>query len=507
MATAFRFPQDDLDNASALLGTMGTLWAELYEGNDVTTTYVYGLSTLERQAISDMREATACLSRYTTPVFHQERWQELILLQSQQDASRSILRYGDGARYGDGHAYAEVTGPDANAYPLAAAVCGVPMICNRITEPSAVLFTGIDYTIEPHSGVIVFRDDPFSSQQFATREVYDEAGVVVDYELAMWLYHGDVDRKVLFTNWGYQWGLELPSSATYKRFLNALWDAAVGGTAAKEVYGALTAAMDVPLALADETVELITTDARHLLVVTDQNVYRFNPAAVPLVQVGEAIQAGTALTDAVQYFECNRGQVPDAVQAVQLSRNFLVEGYYDGVTFINETVPVVVGSDGTFTTVRFKLGGWPLDVDKFWEDMHQRGLEAGQTLAHLLDQRANKVGEPTAANLPATINPLQFLLANVLRNHAFIVKVRMAAVGREAAPLAVLKILSRIIPPHTAMILLLELEAKTELFTMNAGRYVETPDTFTANEPGCEDFERGRINEHPELYYVDGLCI
>ena len=257
-----------------------------------------------------------------------------------------------------------------------------------------------------------------------------------------------------------------------------------------------------------EVVEVIETDAKHLLVITDKHVYRFNPKAKPLVKVGDVIPRGTPLTDAVQYFECNRGQVPAEIQAVNLPPSFLVEGYYAGVTFINKTVPLVVGSDGIFTTVRFELGGWPLDVDKFWEDIHARGVQQGNTLAHLLDRRTNKVGEPVASNLPAAINPLQFLLSNVFRNHAFIVKVRLSAVGAAAAPFTYLRAVQQLIPPHTAMILIVELEAETELVSIDAaaGTYVETPSTFTAGNPNGELPDLG-YTEGPQLYYVDGRCI
>ena len=245
----FQYPQDDLDNTARLLASMGSLWADLYDGNDVTETYVYGLAQLERQAFDDMREAAACISRQTTPVFHQERWTELVIRKSQRNSDTNLLRYSSGATYGNGSIYGGTRVSALSAYPIDAVICGVPMISNRITQPSLLLFAGIDYVVEPHSGVLVFRDDPFTNPLFVANEVYDDAGAVVDHEISMWLYHAQIDRKYLFTTWGYPWGIEMQSSETYKKFLNYLWDAVVGGTAAREVYGAITSALDVPLSL------------------------------------------------------------------------------------------------------------------------------------------------------------------------------------------------------------------------------------------------------------------
>src|SRR5690606_17803300 len=112
-----------------------------------------------------------------------------------------------------------------------------------------------------------------------------------------------------------------------------------------------------------------------------------------------------------------RGQVPAELRAVELGRGWLAAGFVGGLTFENKDVPLVVESDGVYTRLSWELGGWDQDVRRFFDQLHARGLANPPTLAQLLDRRTNPAGEPTAANLPATINPLAFLVANVLRNH------------------------------------------------------------------------------------------
>ena len=84
------------------------------------------------------------------------------------------------------------------------------------------------------------------------------------------------------------------------------------------------------------------------------------------------------------------------------------------------------------------------------------------TLAHRLDRRVEKIGEPTALALPATINPLQFLVENVLRNNVTVVRVRVSDLGRNALGLHVARFFYKVIPPHTAVIFVVEVAPDAE---------------------------------------------
>jgi hypothetical protein len=410
-----------------------------------------------------------------------------------------------------------------------------------------LLFDGIDYYLDLSRQLLVLRSDPFTDDRIARREVYNTEGAVVDYEVSLWALREQQDRRFLSEQYGYQWGFDLPSSGPYRDFLNALWDAAVEGSSARAVQEAISAALDIPLAKGDEIVEVVTTDRDSLLVITDANVYRFVSTATPLVYVGDHVHAGMPLTDGLRFYEFNRGQVDPALLAVHLESAYLLEGYHSGLTFENKSVPLVVGTDGMFTTVSFEIGGWPLDVEKFWDDLHARGVDAGLTLAQCLDQRTNKVGEPTAANLPTTINPLEFLVQNVLRNNFFAAQIRFSSCGPNAMGIEHLRAIRRIVPPHTALLLIVELEADEEFISMESetpqallwrrllsadwedlspsewqllgskvavsvaesvAGHEEDLDSYCAGEPLEETLDSGAyITEDVEAVYVDGVCV
>jgi hypothetical protein len=147
---------------------------------------------------------------------------------------------------------------------------------------------------------------------------------------------------------------------------------------------------------------------------------------------------------------------------------FLTPGFLQDLVFENKDVPLIVEEDvDGFTKVSWELGGFPGDVEKFFDDLHARGVAAGETLANLLDTRTNKVGEPGPSNLPATINPFEFLCQNVLRNNAYMVKVRTSSFGRDAVGLNAAKILRKVHQPWTAIIILVELALSDDPIIMD----------------------------------------
>jgi hypothetical protein len=92
---------------------------------------------------------------------------------------------------------------------------------------------------------------------------------------------------------------------------------------------------------------------------------------------------------------------------------------------------------------------------------------AGQTLAELLDIRTNPTGEPTADNLPATINPLEFLLSNLMRNNLFVIRVRPDSFAANAPGLQMFSLLRNIMPPHVSYVALIDLAPDTDTMDLS----------------------------------------
>jgi hypothetical protein len=243
----------------------------------------------------------------------------------------------------------------------------------------------------------------------------------------------------------------------------------------------LSAIFDVPLVKSDgEVVEVITLDNAGLLIVTDKHVYRFNADATPAVAVGAVVNTGAHLTGAVKFVDLNRGVAPDDLKALALDSGYTSGCFYSDLVFENKEVPLRVDTEhpSGYTYVSFPLAGFPNDVRRFFDEMHERGIQqipttppecdlTGEnrrlgTLAHILDRRPERVGEPDAAALPATINPLKFLIANVLRNNAAIVKVRISELGKNHLGLYNIRHVRQLLPPYSALFFFYELDGQKD---------------------------------------------
>lgn len=515
----FQYPAGDLDRADKLLALVGSFWSELYQGGDLVEGVLQGRARLDAQVHLDLLELAASISRLTVPVFHRENWYLLTLAESARGRTvRDHPRYGGGARY---DAVGEIVygAPLAAAAPayswtLPADLVEVPAALNRITDASLVWTCGVDYTVA--DGVITFAANPFDDDRLPVRERFQN-NVVVDREVGLWVYRGAFDRDAVYVQFGYVLGRRLDSSAAYRDFVNALFDGIVQGTTQRCVQAALAALCDAALVREPvETVEAVFRDDRRLWVVTDAHAYGYSRAAAPLVQEGAVVHAGDPLVDALQIYEFGRGRIPtvDRLSALAVGRGFLAEGYYQDLVFANETVPlqVTAAPDG-YTRVEFAVGGLPGDVARFWDDVHAAGVARNQTLAMLLDQRTVKEGQPTAAALPATVNPLEFLCGQLFRANLVVAAVRPAAFGPDALGLENGRLLRKLTPPHTALVVVARLEIPGDEITMEgpgdeaAVGYEETAALHLGLAAADDVDPAAAVDETVRLRQVRGRCI
>lgn len=457
-AAALRYPADALDDRKGLLDLLGSFWASLFAQGDLVADILHARARREKQAALDLAEAEACIGRATAPVRHRERWVSLILRESERNtAAVAPLRYGDNAAYGGGFRYGQAR-DDHFVFPLRVPIHSAAALSDRLSDAQVVLIPGLDFRCE--DGRMIFREDPFSVFAESTRSV--GAGDNADRELVLWAFDAEIDRDYVHAHWGYPFGFHLPSSPQALRFLNALWDAVVEGTSRRALEQAIGYACDIPLAQGEETVQTVTLRAPDaLFIATDRNVYRFQPTATPRVEAGQRLVPGEELTDALVFLDFARGEVPAVADlpALALGPDFLGASCFGDLVFENRSLPVTTTTDGAFTRAQFPLAGRPEDVEWFWDTVHQRGVAAGRTLAQALDLRESPAGEPSAASLPARLNPLAFLVENVFRGKLLVVRLRRSKLGSQRLPDTVFRILRPLLSPYIAVMFLHELEA------------------------------------------------
>ena len=468
------YPQNDLDNGRQLLQQLGSFWNMIFDGNGKLQSLMHGNAQEQAQAYLDFLESVATLSRFDIPVFHTENWYLLTIKLSEVTGLPSVYKAGDlvyGPQLGTvpdrpagfTQTYAGQDNPLIVKVKLPDLLVDAPFtIQNTILVPSRVLVKDLDYDIDTDRQVISFHSNPFQDTAIPHRDVFDDAGTRVDEEIALWVYRGSVDLDYIYNHFGYVLGLQLKSSENYKALLNAFWDMHLLGPSKEQFEVFMSALSGAPMILdPTETVEVVQTEADSILIVTNTRVYRAALTANVVVSVGDVLHAGDPITDAVRIEELT-GDSPDfsILPALALSKNFLSGDYLSELTVRNQTVSLEydgLDADGK-AFVKFEVSGFPGDVDKFWNDAQTRGKESGnKTLAEMLDTRVNPTTQPTPSNLPATVNPLEFMVENLLGNNLFVIRVRQASFTAGAPGVEMFRLLRRVIPPHTTYIVFIEL--------------------------------------------------
>lgn len=470
----FTYPASDLDRVRALFRVLGSFWAITYHAKDQLRAFTQAIATGVQQNVDNVDEVADALSRHDIQIFHTENWMPLVLKKSQLNKT-SINEYKfdvDSLQFDDqtGVTFDQLKQTNLYAFPVGKNVVEVASVYDKILTPTYHLIKGVDFIIDRVNSVILFTLNPFELAEIVPEAEYKN-NEIADESITLWGFKAKVDYNRLFRQFAYAVNMRLKSSSNSKKLINAIFDGLISaGASARVLSAALSAICDVPTVETDgEIVEVITQDNRGLFIATDRQVYRFEAGVIPIVAVGDVLRSGDNLVNAFEIISLNRGQLPDHVTALALDSGFTAACYYSDLIFENLDVPLEIDENhpSGFTYVKFKLGGFPPDINKFFDEMHARGIESiatgpdvecipprarGGTLAHMLDLRKNPVGEPSADDLPETINPLKFITENVLKNNTTLVIIRVPELGKNHLGLYNIRHIRQLIPPHTAII-------------------------------------------------------
>lgn len=518
-AQDFTYPNSDLDRGKTLLALLGTFWARIYSGKDQVRSYVDATALTLAQTHKDTLALAASMSRYDIPLFDTQTVVPIVIKRSELNSAVTNTATFDllDEKFAGDMLFNVPIRDTFFAFPLPENMVNVRQIFNRLTFPSVALLSNVDFIVDTQREALIFNDNPFENPAVLKRAVGND-----DEEIVLWGFCADFDYQRVFNQFAYALGVQLKTSHAYKEFVNALFDGLIdGGLATQDLDIAISAMCGLPLVREnEEVVEVIDEDAHGLFIATNKHTYRFRATAVPIVVVGQVVYLGEQLvygfsvseffvgntfikndrddvvccpapnnfltthlfesitTESGELLLLNREGLKCEIRradltALALDHGFLSSCFYGDLVFENKTVPLKIDTahKSGYTYVEFEVGGYPADVKKFFAEVHQRGVSAAQkpvnqcepenrrgTLAHYLDKRARLVSEPTELTLPETINPLRFLVENVLRNNVFVIRINTAALGQNRLGLYNVRHLRQLLPPQTAAIILFELE-------------------------------------------------
>lgn len=524
----FSYPQSDLDRGTALLRVLGSYWDEVFEARDQLAAYTQAIAAGAQQTQLDLLEAIAALSRFDVPIFHTENWYPVTLHKSQLNTTdANFYKFSETVAEFSGELLLDFNAPrptDFFTFPAPEKLAGAAHIFDRVLFPTISLVSGADFKVtEP--GIIVFTQNPFDLASIPRTPVYNENNELVDEVMTLWAFRAQLDYQYVFRQFSYAVNMQLESGENAKQLMNAVFDGLIaGGATVATLNAALSAVFDVPTTrTAGEIVETISTDRRGVFIATDKHVYRFAPGATPVVEVGNVLRERDALVDTFTIIELNRGELPSDFPALALDKNFTTACYQSDLIFENKEVPLTVRTNhpSGYTYVEFPIAGFPADVRNFFALVHERGVRSIAplpdpcttpniskygTLAHLLDRRTTPIGEPSASDLPPTINPLQFLVKNVLRNHAFIVIVKLAGLGEKRLPLYNIRHIRQLIPPYAGMFIVYNLNSLRDVIA-GAENVQETLTIFKAATPVKDQVLPSHLKDKGAVIrVVSGTC-
>lgn len=454
------------EQPDAVLQRLGTFWDEVFDDRgfvrDLAATAMAVAAKLDKSIV----DLGKIVGRHTMPVLRHEAWVPFLLRRSEfMEAQAGVYLYAtdrqyDGSRTYDGHeslSYYLIQLPESYV--------GVSQVLSSIDDPITTWVAGLDCWI-PKAGILAVRHDPFTAGLgFEIQDVYDSNGLVVDREVVLWLYdvssdHRDIDRQL-----GYVLGLSRPSTQSYLDSLNAIFDAYTSGP--MEVYSRRlwSAIADIPVVVENgEVVESVFSNDGHRWVATDRHLYRFASPALVTVSAGQTLNSGDTMTEGLRFYTWGDGRVPSSLDELTIPPRLLGCPVQSGLTFVNLSLSTTIetGEDG-LKRLSFPVGGDPDDVLIFWDEVHRRGVAEGRRLVQLLDSRVDQQGEPPDRALPSVINPLEFVLTNLLRGNFSAVRLQTDEFGPDHLSMQLGSLAARITPSQTFVFVLLDVFGAAEV--------------------------------------------
>lgn len=419
----FKFPKDDLDVPSKTTSLVGGYWNEVYEGKDQVSDLVSARNTLWQQIRDYWEEIYRTKSRQLINPLSTKSWLYFPILKSNGTSTKD--NYGGYRHYGDSaFLYGKSVG---YAWDLPSGVASVSQIYNRVADPSLSLIEGIDFVIDSKLNKIVFNSDPFLNESLAKTNVNNKDGTS-DFQLSMWMFRPKIDKRSIQDIYGIPVGVDGDSNDSYKAFINNVYDSIMTGMSSGRLGHILGTSLGLPVAAGTETVERIHGSTRKVIV-TNKNVYFVPPTATASVTTDEVVIEGQSLTDALVLKELKRNSDISSINAINLTKGFISNDFMYDLGFVNKSVDLQVKeTEGQKTEAKFYVGGHPLDVDMFWELINNNSESYGKTLAEGLDKRVEKIGQPSKVDLPYQINPLRFLVDEMIPRGFTLVTIKVSAI-------------------------------------------------------------------------------
>jgi len=277
---------------------LGPFWFDIYEDGDILRSVVRANVELYAQQQQELDYIRDCASLAHMPLGKLRQWKLLPLMERKMDGNRER----------------------GYAFYLPGCI-KLPLLMNRMTDASLVLFDEIDYKVRFDE--LIFKENPLENPLIAT-EPTPECGkeFVTGY---LWAFRGEWDQGDLYHKHGRALGIEGVTSERYRRQLLAV-TAVLKYPSLGTLSELVASLLDTPLAKTDgEVVQNVSESHTGPLVVTDHNVYRIPRKGVLSVSEGSVLKRGDQLLDDFEIVEsCKHDSIVSKGADIPLRGNFII---------------------------------------------------------------------------------------------------------------------------------------------------------------------------------------
>lgn len=450
------------------MSNLGSFWTEVFSNDGEIYDYVRGINSMNDQTFLDAADAIATVSRFEIPVFRTKLWSRMVVAVSELVLTNRIFyELGEDFDLGGDSTLTLGKQKQSNVWlvDLPANIATIANIVDRPISPTVVLTYGVDFGVDVETGKIAFYKDPTTLGLQST--VKDVNGVPTQ-ALTFWLFNSREDLKYIYKQFGFVVSMYASqSSEHFKTLVNAVFDNLLRSSNSMSFRIALASLCGIQVVQRPvEIVELINTEHDRLQIITDYAVYDFNPNATASVSVGDEVHAGDVLVDSIQFYE-NENAVNAPITSLALDPELFNLGLKGNLLFSNQSLSTTYTTDNSgFAIVEFPIGGSSTDVDKFWTNANTVGKATGNSVAQAIRLDSNS-GQPNSNQIPSTINPMQFLINNVLKANLTLIVLKVSELSFISG-FGSLVLLRRFVPPHVALFICNEISAEID--------YNEVPD-------------------------------
>jgi hypothetical protein len=524
------FPSNDAADGQYLYRSLGSFWTQVFQDREALRGYTTGMAEEFIQAYYRLIETLKQYSVKEISPLRKERWKPLMIKKSEFNKSAFVFESG-GAVFGfqpnEDKFYAnqlfrfgfpkESVGNKVYSYSPTFKLGTFGAIANRIISPSLLLLPGVNVLL--HNNTLFFNTDLFSNDYIPRARLISDSGVPATYQdadgnkiddelIVLWMYHAEVDYNDLHDNFGVLLDIKPTAAKDYKRLLQAVMSLSVEGPTITAINSCLAAFVNTPIIIEpSEIIEDIFDQLGEKIIITDKHTYKV-PVDQELnakLQIGDRVHAGEILSNNIKIIDI----VIDPVWwKNEISTNKLAFSSHVFAAntkhqlFFENTVSLVTYTERKLT---FPVLGEPEDVAAFQAHINDDTPKPDGSPGNLT-QLLDALNFKRNATNYLSINPVDFLFNNILKNNTLLVKLDFYSEAQLLDFFDLFPTIKDYLPAHVYFLLYIKLQLPAdEIYNLNSALTIPGFNSQRFSSDGSNRFNGNRpyLGDDDPLYYKD----